>query len=169
MNVQGQVQLIISGGIRTGADVAKALAMGADAVSIGQSVLMALGCNSETYTRDGQQIEVSEEYENSEQHPVFATTARRGSVLWSYHAASAPGRARSAGMGRTPPQELSQDTHDGADYFGQGLWQVECPSPGERRLVALTVEAAAMAKIPLAGTNWIPGEQSRNLDSKPQA
>jgi len=24
-------------------------------------------------------------------------------------------------------------------------------------LVALTIEAAAMAKLPLAGTNWIPG------------
>jgi hypothetical protein len=24
-------------------------------------------------------------------------------------------------------------------------------------LVALTIEAAAMAKVPLAGTNWIPG------------
>jgi len=24
-------------------------------------------------------------------------------------------------------------------------------------LVALTIESAAMAKIPLAGTNWIPG------------
>jgi hypothetical protein len=24
-------------------------------------------------------------------------------------------------------------------------------------LVALTVESAAMARIPLAGTNWIPG------------
>ena len=25
-------------------------------------------------------------------------------------------------------------------------------------LAALTVEAAAMAKVPLAGTNWIPGQ-----------
>ena len=25
-------------------------------------------------------------------------------------------------------------------------------------LVALTVEAAAMAKVPLAGTDWIPGQ-----------
>ena len=28
-------------------------------------------------------------------------------------------------------------------------------------LVALTVEAAAMAKVPLAGTNWIPGRVAR--------
>ncbi|WP_185124516.1 hypothetical protein [Streptomyces sp. TLI_185] len=25
-------------------------------------------------------------------------------------------------------------------------------------LVALTIESAAMARVPLAGTNWIPGE-----------
>src|SRR4051795_8458020 len=53
LNMKGKVQLIISGGIRTGADVAKALAMGADAVSIGQGVLMALGCNSDTYVQNG--------------------------------------------------------------------------------------------------------------------
>ena len=54
LNMRGKVQLIVSGGIRTGADVAKALAMGADAVAIGQGVLMALGCNSDSYIAGGQ-------------------------------------------------------------------------------------------------------------------
>ena len=33
-------------------------------------------------------------------------------------------------------------------------------------LVALTVEAAAMARVPLAGTDWIPGSERRHRNER---
>ena len=40
-----EIDLVITGGLRTSRDVVKALAMGADAVAVASAALMALGCD----------------------------------------------------------------------------------------------------------------------------
>ena len=52
MGMQDEVQLVISGGIRTGADITKALALGATCVGIGTATLIAIGCNRAEYVDD---------------------------------------------------------------------------------------------------------------------
>ncbi len=162
MDAIGQVQLVISGGVRTGADVAKALAMGADAVSIGQAAMIALSCNSSYYgTRDGERVDVTAEY---------------------HQLGTAPGFCHHCHTGRCPVGITTQDdelekrldveeaVRRLQNYLTVMVLELTtlaraCGKSNvhnlEREdLVALTVEAAAMAKVPLAGTSWIPGVQS---------
>ena len=48
----GKVSLVAAGGIRSGVDAAKCIALGADAVMIGNAAMIALGCNSPRYEDD---------------------------------------------------------------------------------------------------------------------
>jgi glutamate synthase domain-containing protein 2 len=52
LGLYGVVNLIIAGGIRHGADAAKALALGADAIYIGTAALIAMNCNRPLYVED---------------------------------------------------------------------------------------------------------------------
>jgi glutamate synthase domain-containing protein 2 len=153
LDMHRKVQLVISGGIRSGADVAKALAMGADAVSIGSAALMALGCNKPVHVED---------------YAALGT---------------APGHCHHCHTGRCPVGVTTQDPalekrldpDQGARWLRNYLSVMTLEAQTIARacgkthvlnlepedLVATTIEAAAMAGVPLAGTNWIPGRELR--------
>ena len=149
LGMHRKVQLIVSGGIRSGADAAKALALGADAVSLGSAVMVAMGCNRNVFVEDYEAL------------------------------GTAPGYCHHCHTGRCPVGITTQDAEleerlqpeQGAHWLRNylttmvleiqtlaracGKTHVSNLEPED--LTALTIEAAAMAKVPLAGTNWIPG------------
>jgi glutamate synthase domain-containing protein 2 len=145
-----QVQLIVSGGVRNGADLAKCLALGADAVAIGTAALIALGDNDPSLDDEYRALGSAAGYYDAwqaGQDPAGITTqepslaARLDPVL---------GGRRVANFLRVMTME--------AQIIARACGKAHLLHLEPEDLVALSIEAAAMARVPLAGTSWVPGQ-----------
>ena len=150
LDMHREVQLIVSGGVRNGADVAKCMALGADAVSIGTAALIALGDNDPRWEAEYQKLGTTAgAYDDWQEGKDPAGITTQDPELMK--------RFDPIEGGRRLNNYLKVMTLE-AQTIARACGKSHVHNLEPEDLCALTLEAAAMAKVPLAGTDWWPGK-----------
>ncbi len=130
MGLKDEISLIVSGGIKDGSDVVKALALGADAVAIGTGAMVAMGC-------------------------AVCLRCHEGKCAFGIGTQDPESRAKldiDAAAQRVA-NYIKSMTHE-ATLIAKAAGKTSLANMEREDLRSLTLESCAMTGIPLVGTNY---------------